>query len=77
MSSRPSYASSTYSDSTTYSIDAQKNSQSSSTSKRSFGSRVKSALSSIGEHPTARYERKNGLPSKPIYSPSFPGPSRI
>ncbi|ETS86421.1 hypothetical protein PFICI_00249 [Pestalotiopsis fici W106-1] len=77
MSSPTPYASSTYSTSTTYSVDAIKASASSQSAaapsqKRSLGKKVKSVLTSMGEHPTARYDRKHGLEPKPMYAPVMP-----
>ncbi|KAF7541009.1 hypothetical protein G7054_g912 [Neopestalotiopsis clavispora] len=82
MPSPSSYASSTYSTSTTYTVDALKASSSSSSSssstspsrkqQRSLGQKFKSVLTSMGEHPTARYDRKHGLEPKPLYAPVMP-----
>ncbi|KAK6221300.1 hypothetical protein LQW54_001398 [Pestalotiopsis sp. IQ-011] len=72
-----SYASSTYSTSTTYTIDDMKASypstSSSPKSKRSLGKKFKSVLSSLGEDPTARHDRKHGLEARePFYTPALP-----
>lgn len=75
---RSSYAPSTYSESTTYSVDAVKMDYSTSPSspKQSLRTRVKSFLSSIGEDPTAAYDREHGLQTKRLYYP-VPPPSRL
>jgi hypothetical protein len=72
---RASYVPSTYSESTTYSVDEQKMSHSTSPSKSSFRSKVKEFLSSVGEDPTAHYDREHGIPHKKLYFPTLP-PSR-
>jgi hypothetical protein len=76
MPSPSSYASSTYSTSTTYTVDALKASSSSTSpsrkQQRSLGQKFKSVLTSMGEHPTARYDRKHGLEPKPLYAPVMP-----
>lgn len=65
------YASSVCSDSSDYSVAAEKMNQhscsSSSHSKRSLGKKVKSVLSSLGEHPTDRYNRKHGAQESKKY----------